>query len=140
MTPTPPPASYSFATTLDLPLDAAIARTRDALSAEGFGVLTMIDVRQTMRDKLGVEVAPHVILGACNPALAHRGLRAEPDLGLLLPCNVVVREDAGRSIVSAVDPPQMLGVIGDNPAVEAVAQEAARRLRRVVAALAEETA
>ena len=99
------------------------------------GVLTTIDVRQTMREKLDIDFEPYVILGACNPALAHRALTAEHELGLLLPCNVVVHEHDGTTAVSIVDPVQMLGFVGDNPEVSTVAAEAAARLRRVITAL-----
>jgi uncharacterized protein (DUF302 family) len=129
-------ATYGFGTKLDVPFDAAVERTKEALKTEGFGVLTTIDVQQTMREKLGVEFERYVILGACNPALAHRALTAEPDLGLLLPCNVIVHDHDGATAVSIVDPVQMLGFVGDNPVLNDVANEAAVRLRRVVAALA----
>lgn len=128
-------SSYGFGTTLDLPFDAAVERTTAALKAEGFGVLTTIDVAQTLREKLGVVFERYVILGACNPGLAHRGLQAEHELGLLLPCNVIVHEHAGTSAVSIVDPAQMLGVVGENPELQAVAAEAGAALRRVVEAL-----
>ncbi len=127
--------SYGFGTTLDLPFDKAVERTTAALKAEGFGVLTTIDVAQTLREKLGVAFEQYVILGACNPGLAHRGLQAEHELGLLLPCNVIVHEHAGASAVSIVDPEQMLGVVGENPELQAVAAEAGAALRRVVEAL-----
>jgi uncharacterized protein (DUF302 family) len=132
--------NYGFGTTLPVPFAEAIARTTDALKAEGFGVLTTIDVRETMKAKLGVEMEPYVILGACNPQLAHQGLQAEPNLGLLLPCNVTVREVDGRSEILAVDPATMLGVVGQNPALEQVAAEASIRLRRVVSALGRDSA
>ncbi len=118
------------------PLDEAIARTKAALKDQGFGVLTEIDVRQTLHDKLGVDVDPYVILGACNPGLAHRALQAEPSVGLLLPCNVVVREVGGRSEVAAVDPEQMLGMFGGDAAIRGVAAEASAGLRAAIAALA----
>jgi uncharacterized protein (DUF302 family) len=129
--------SYGFGTTLDLPFEQAVERTTEALKAEGFGVLSTIDVRQTMKEKLDVEFEPYVILGACNPQLAHRALKAEHELGLLLPCNVIVHEHDGKSAVSIVDPAQMLGVVGENAELQAVAQEAGDRLRRVVVALIE---
>ncbi len=128
-------ASYGFGTDLDLPFDQAVERVTKALRVEGFGVLTTIDVRQTMQEKLGVAFEPYVILGACNPELAHRALLAEHELGLLLPCNVIVHEHGGKSVVSIADPVQMLSVAGDNAALRAVADEAAARLRRVVDAL-----
>ncbi len=123
-------------TSVAAPLDEAIARTKAALKEQGFGVLAEIDVRQTLRDKIGVEFAPYVILGACNPGLAHRALQAEPSVGLLLPCNVVVREVGGRSEVAAVDPEQMLGMFGGDAAIRGVAAEASAGLRAAIAALA----
>lgn len=133
-----PRQSYGFGTTLDAPFETAVERTTAALKAEGFGVLTTIDVTQTLKEKLDVDFEPYVILGACNPRLAHRGLVAEHELGLLLPCNVIVHEHEGKSAVSVVDPAQMLGVVGDNAELRAVADEAAVRLRRVVSALSTE--
>jgi uncharacterized protein (DUF302 family) len=135
MTRSTPPARYGFGAMLAGPLDEAVTRTKDALKDEGFGVLTTIDVRDTMKQKLGVEIEPYVILGACNPQLAYRGLQAEPELGLLLPCNVTLREGPEGVEVMAVDPELMLGVVGANPALEAVAAEAAARLQRVIASL-----
>ena len=126
---------YGFGTTLAVPFDMAVERTTAALKAEGFGVLTTIDVRQTLKEKLDIDFEPYVILGACNPHLAHRALQAEHALGLLLPCNVIVHEHDDTAVVSVVDPAQMLGVVGDNPELRAVAAEAGERLRRVVAAL-----
>jgi uncharacterized protein (DUF302 family) len=128
-------SSLGFAATIAAPLDEAIGRTKEALKAEGFGVLTVIDVRETLQQKLGVEMEPYVILGACKPALAWKGLQAEPDLGLLLPCNVTVRETGGESVVIAVDPDAMLRAAGERPELKAVATEAAERLRRVAASL-----
>ena len=133
------PARYGFGATLAGPLDEAIERTKEALKGEGFGVLTTIDVRDTMKQKLGVAIEPYVILGACNPHLAYRGLQAEPELGLLLPCNVTLRERADGVEVMAIDPELMLGVVGANPELAAVAAEAAARLQRVAASLAHQT-
>lgn len=134
---TAPANTYGFGTTLDLPFDQAVERVTEALKAEGFGVLTTIDVRKTLKEKIDVEFEPYVILGACNPKLAHRALTAEHELGLLLPCNVIVHAHDGKSAVSIVDPAQMLGVVGGNAELNAVADEAADKLRRVVAALDE---
>lgn len=116
-------------------LDAALTRVTEALKAEGFGVLTEIDVKETLKKKIGVDFRPYKILGACNPALAYRALSVEPEVGLLLPCNVTVAqgEDGGVD-VSLVDPIMMLGVMA-NPALAPVAQEAQARLARVAAAL-----
>ena len=97
--------------------------------------MTTIDVRKTLKEKLDVDFEAYVILGACNPQLALRGLQAEHELGLLLPCNVIVHEHADTSVVSVVDPAQMLNIVEDNPELQAVAAEAGERLRRVVAAL-----
>ena len=111
--------------------DEVVVRTRAALAKEGFGVLTEIDVQATMKAKLGVDREPYVILGACNPSLAHRALEAELELGALLPCNVVVFTDGGATHVSAVSAERMLGMVG-NPALEPVAREAGERLGRVL--------
>ena len=121
---------------LDAPYEAAVEQVTAALKEQGFGVLTEIDVKATMKQKLDVDFKKYVILGACNPPLAHRALSAEPAIGLLLPCNVIVYEDeAGGSVVSLVDPIAMLGFV-DNPALAPVAQEARTRLEKVAAALA----
>jgi uncharacterized protein (DUF302 family) len=132
---TPRRATYGFGTTLDVPVDEAVERTTAALKAEGFGVLTRIDVDKTLKEKIGVEVEPYVILGACNPNFAHRGLQAEAELGLLLPCNVIVYRVGDKSAVSMVDPAQMLGVVDDNPELNALASEVENGLRKVLAAL-----
>ena len=126
---------YGFGTVLAASFDEAMARTKAALKEEGFGVLSEIDVQATMKAKLGVDFERYVILGACNPSLAHRALQAEHELGLLLRCNVIVHDHAGGSAVSIVDPDAMLGVV-DNAELRAVAQEAKARLQRVVARLA----
>lgn len=125
---------YGFGTALAAPFDEAVARTKAALKEEGFGVLSEINVQATLKEKLGIDFERYVILGACNPHLAHRALEAEHDLGLLLPCNVIVHEHDGKSVVSIVDPDKMLGVV-DNPAVSPIAGEARARLERVVTAL-----
>jgi uncharacterized protein (DUF302 family) len=118
--------------TVNLPFDAALQRIEQALQKEGFGVLTRIDVKETLKKKLGVERAPFVILGACNPQLAHRAIEIEPQIGLLLPCNVVVRELApGRTRVEAVNPDAMMEMFPDAD-LESVAHEALERLTRAV--------
>lgn len=126
--------TYGFGTTLAVPYDEAIPRVKEALKAEGFGILTEIDVRRTMREKLGAEMEPYIILGACNPSLAHRALEHEPDIGLLLPCNVVVRAEGQGSRVEVADPQVMLSIVG-NDELNAVAEEAKQRLQRVVLSL-----
>ena len=122
--------AISLKTKLELPYEQAIEKTTAALKAEGFGVLTEIDVKQTLKQKLDVDFRKYTILGACNPPLAHRALSTELDLGLLLPCNVIVYEADGGSVVSIVDPLSMLGLV-DNPDLRQVAQEARARLERV---------
>ena len=126
---------YGLKTTLDVPYETAIEQATAALKAEGFGVLTEIDVKATLKKKLDVDFRPYIILGACNPNLAHQALQTELDLGLLLPCNVIVYEnDEGQSVVSIIDPIMMMGVI-ENEALSLVANEAKARLQRVIAAL-----
>lgn len=117
------------------PYAAVIPRVRDALSEQGFGVLTEIDVRATLRQKLGEEIEDYVIFGACNPPLAYRALQADRQIGLLLPCNVVVRADGAGTIVEALDPNVMSAVSG-LPGLKPVADEAARRLNAALDALA----
>jgi len=131
--------TYGFGRVVDLSYDQAIERTLAALKGQGFGVLTEIDVKTTMKAKLDVEFRPYVILGACNPPLAHRALSADLGIGLLLPCNVVVYDNLdGTSTVEAMDPQAALGLVGDNPAIVEVASEARARLRRAIDALASE--
>ena len=126
---------YGMAKRLAVPYETAVDRATAALKAEGFGVLTEIDVQTTLKKKLDADFRKYIILGACNPALAHRALQTELEIGLLLPCNVIVYEDdADHSIVSIVDPLAMLG-IGDNAGLEPIAQEAGTRLERVLASL-----
>ena len=120
-----------FRTRLKLDYEQAVQAARAALQEEGFGVLTEIDVRATLKAKLAKDFRRYVILGACNPPLAHRALEADPSVGLLLPCNVIVYEEGDGSVVAAVDPLGLLGVL-DNPALREVAQEAEARLRRVI--------
>jgi uncharacterized protein (DUF302 family) len=122
---------YTLTRTTPLSFGEAVERVRADLKAEGFGVLCEIDVQATMREKLGVEGDPYVILGACNPALAHQALQAEPDLGVLLPCNVVVYEREGETQISAIDPERMLSIVG-NDQLAPVAAEVKERLGAVV--------
>ena len=132
----PESPSYGFHAHLgNTDFAAALEQVSDALKKEGFGILTEIDVQATMKNKLGIDIPAHRILGVCNPTLAHRALMAEPDIGLLLPCNAVVRQNAdGRVMVGLIDPLAMLQV-SDNPEVARVAQEARERLQRVCSAL-----
>jgi uncharacterized protein (DUF302 family) len=126
---------YGFARTVDLEFDEAIDRVTAELGERGFGVLTTIDVKATLKTKLDVDRRPYVILGACNPNFAHQALEQEEPLGLLLPCNVVVYENTdGRVVVSAVDAKAMLSVV-DNPALEPVAVEVNALLRSAVEAV-----
>jgi uncharacterized protein (DUF302 family) len=121
-------------TTLAAPYERVVPRVKEALKNEGFGVLSEIDVRAALKEKLGVERGSYLIIGACNPPLAHQALEAEPDLGVFLPCNVVVYEAADGTHVRAVDPRSMLGPI-ENPVLDQIADEVKRRFTRVIAAL-----
>jgi uncharacterized protein (DUF302 family) len=127
--------SYGFQVKLEIPYEDAVERATAALKEQGFGVLTEINVKETMKQKLGADFRKYVILGACNPPLAHRALSTDLGIGLLLPCNVVVYEEGGGSVVSILDPSAALAV-ADNPELEGVAQEARARLERVAQALA----
>ncbi|HZJ06690.1 MAG TPA: DUF302 domain-containing protein [Nocardioidaceae bacterium] len=119
---------------LDSTYDDAIARVKDALKDQGFGVLTEIDVRQTLKEKLDIDVEPQVILGACNPQLAHQALKIDPRVATLLPCNVAVRAEAGRTVVEALDP-KIIAEVPDNPALVPIAEEAGKRIQAALDAL-----
>jgi uncharacterized protein (DUF302 family) len=125
---------YGIGRDLTESYDAVLPRVVEALKAEGFGIITEIDVKKTMKEKLGVDQRPHVILGACNPKLAHAALGVEPDLGLLLPCNVVVYETEAGVRVAAVNVGVMLGMVG-NERLAPIADEVQARLNRVLASL-----
>ncbi|MBI5353639.1 MAG: DUF302 domain-containing protein [Chloroflexi bacterium] len=123
-----------FQSTLNLPYETVLEKVTEALKAEGFGILTSIDVKETMKKKLGVDFGKYMILGACNPPLAHKALTARPDVGLLLPCNIIVYEEDDATIVNIIDPISMTNFIQD-PALESVAGEARQRLKRVSEAI-----
>jgi uncharacterized protein (DUF302 family) len=125
---------YGIMTSTRLSVEAAEDQIRTELAAEGFGILTEIDVAETLKTKLGIDRSPYRILGACNPQLAEQALRAEANVGLLLPCNVVVYEDNEQTIVAALDPATMVDLTA-NPALEAIAAEAREGLERVIEAL-----
>src|SRR5687768_9000357 len=132
-----PTPRYALRTRVRVPFEEADRRVREALQGEGFGVLTEIDVSATLKKKLDVEIPRYEILGACAPPLAYRALQIEADIGLLLPCNVVVREDdGGETIVEALDPVVQLGV-SDNPTLGPLAAEVRARMERVLAAVAQ---
>lgn len=127
---------YGFNTSLTMPFDEAVNRVVEALKREGFGVLSDIDVQATLKQKIGAEMAPYRILGACNPPLAHQALQAEPDIGLLLPCNVVVRQESpGHVVVAFIDPQTMVDLVG-KPDVQPIADDAKQRLERACRSLA----
>jgi uncharacterized protein (DUF302 family) len=123
--------SYAITRDLDQPFDEVVARIREELASEGFGVLTAIDVQATLKQKLDLDVEPYLILGACNPNLASKGLAIEPDLGVLLPCNVVVRRQDERTHIAAMEPASALR-LADNADLEPLAAEAQARITRAV--------
>lgn len=125
--------TYGFSRTVEAEFDEATERTRGALKNEGFGVLSEIRLDEKLKEKLGIDFRRYVILGACNPTLAYRTLQEDINIGLLLPCNVIVYEsaDKNRSVVAAIDPAEMMSVVG-NPAIQQVANEVHARLQKVI--------
>jgi uncharacterized protein (DUF302 family) len=122
---------YGYGRTLELPFETAVQQARDSLKSEGFGVLCEIDIREKLKEKLGVDFTKYLILGACNPPLAYSALQHEMNIGLLLPCNVVIYEKDGKSFVAAIDAAKMLAVV-ENSALEATARQVNEKLRRVI--------
>jgi uncharacterized protein (DUF302 family) len=125
---------YSFSRVLSLPYGETIAKVKEALKSEGFGVLTEIDVQKTLKEKLNQDFHKYIILGACNPPLAHRVLQAEPEVGVLLPCNVLVYEEEGKTVVSAMDPEAAM-VLVKNEKVSEVAKQVRQKMERVLNSL-----
>ena len=130
-------SKYGFSKTVDVPYNEAVEKARAGLQAEGFGVLCEIDIKDKLKEKLGVDFRNYVILGACNPALAYKTIQQEINIGLLLPCNVIVYEsdEPGKSVVVAIDAKAMLSVVTSNAVLDAVATEVNEKLKRVVAQL-----
>lgn len=122
---------YGFGVRLDIPYEQAVERAKAAFKEEGFGTLTEIDVKKTLKEKIGADFRRYIILGVCNPNLAYRAFQAELEIGLLLPCNVIVYEDGGGSVVKVMDPEAALSIVG-NPAVEPIAREAKEKLERAL--------
>ena len=133
----PQHSKYGFSKTLDIPYEEALEKTGAALKEEGFGLLCEIDIKGKLKEKLGVDFRRYTILGACNPPLAYKTLQEEINIGLLLPCNVIVYEanEVGKSVVAAIDAKAMLSVVGNNPILDVVASEVNEKLKRVVAQL-----
>ncbi len=125
---------YGFSKTVDLSYEQTVDKVTEELKKEGFGVLTSIDVKETLKRKLDVDFKKYVILGACNPPFAHKALSAEEEIGLLLPCNVIVYEKASATVVSVFDPMVMMAIL-DNDAMKPIAEEVKARLKRVLAAI-----
>ena len=127
-------SKYGFSRTIDVPYEAAVEKVRAALKEEGFGVLSEIDIKEKLKEKIGVDFRRYVILGACNPPLAYKTLQEELEIGLLLPCNVIVYEadDTTKSVISAVDAKAMLSVVGQSPTLNQVASEVNERLQRMI--------
>lgn len=128
--------SYYIATTLEEPFETAISLTEEALKKEGFGIVSRIDIQDALKTKIGVEFRPYVILGACNPALAHEALKLEDKVGTMLPCNVVVQDREGATEIAAIDPVASMQAI-QNPGLQQAAQEVRSRLQRVIHSLEE---
>lgn len=126
---------YGRTVVIDTPIEEAVPRVKEAFKTQGFGTLTEIDVQATLKEKIGVDVEPYVILGACNASLAHRALQIEPDVGLLLPCNVVVRPHEGRTMVSALDP-GIIAEMMDHPDLVPIAEEATKLIDAALDSLA----
>jgi uncharacterized protein (DUF302 family) len=133
----PQHSKYGFSKTIDVPYAEAVEKTRAALKEEGFGVLSEIDIKEKLKEKLGVDFRRYVILGACNPPLAYKTLQEELEIGLLLPCNVIVYEadEVNKTVISAVDAKAMLSVVGNNATLAQVASEVNERLGRVISSL-----
>lgn len=128
--------AYGIRKKVALPYAEAVAKTKAALQAEGFGVLSEIDLREKLKEKLGVDYKHYLILGVCNPPLAYKAVQAEQEIGLLLPCNVIVYDaEGGGTVVAAIDPHSMVEVVGDNPAIVEVARDARARLERALKTL-----
>ncbi|HYN56917.1 MAG TPA: DUF302 domain-containing protein [Motilibacterales bacterium] len=123
--------TYGLSVTIDRDFDAVLADLTPALAEQGFGIVSEIDMQQTLRTKIGVEIEPHMILGACNPGFAHRSLEIEPSIGLLLPCNIVVRRAGGATVVEAIDPQVLVDLTG-NPEMAQLASEVSERLQAVL--------
>jgi uncharacterized protein (DUF302 family) len=123
--------TYGISKTVAVSFDTAVLKVTEELKKEGFGILTTIDVKQTLRTKIDVDVPRYIILGACNPSFAHKALQVEEQIGLLLPCNVIVYEKGNETIVSAFDP-LVMGNVSDNPALKPIADEVRERLVRVI--------